>query len=130
MIPSGRALALVAAVTLIGFAPGAMAQSTGAAAASGEHALTSEQAAERFQQGESFERKRNLQAAFDAYADAGESGHPLAQKKLGDFYSEGNVAVARDYGTALKWYQKAREQGVDIPGPSTYPGYPIDRWTK
>lgn len=124
----GRALALAAAFGLSGFGPAAIAQSAGVAAVSSMPALTSPQAAERFRQGEHFEHKRDLRAAYDAYAEAGHAGHPMAQKKLGDFYNEGNVAVDRDYETALKWYQKARDQGVDIPAPSTYPGNRIDAW--
>jgi len=125
-----RALALAAVFGLFGFIPGAIAQSSGLTVVSGAPALTSQQAAERFRQGESFEHKRNVRAAFDAYTEAGEAGHPMAQKKLGDYYSEGNVAVIRDYETALKWYQKAREQGVDIPAPPSFPGFPIDRWSR
>ena len=84
----GPALALAVTCGMLGFAPGAIAQS------------------------------------------AGEAGHPMAQKKLGDFYSAGIVAVPRDYETALKWYQKAREQGVEIPAPPIYPGSPIDAWRR
>jgi TPR repeat protein len=30
--------------------------------------------------------------------------------------------VNRDYETSLRWYQRAREQGVEIPLPYAYPG--------
>ena len=126
----GHGLALAVACGMLGFAPGAIAQSAGVAIASAAPALTAEQAAERFRQAESFERRRDLRSAFEAYTEAGEAGHPMAQKKLGDFYSAGIVAVPRDYETALKWYQKAREQGVDIPAPPTYPAHPIDAWRR
>lgn len=89
-------------------------------------ALSPAQAALRLQQGETFERKHDLRSAFDAYTEAGEAGNGPAQKKLGDFYTSGNVAVDRDYETGLKWYSKAREQGIEIPKPLTYPGTPVD----
>ena len=110
-------LALGVACCLLGGGPAALAQGA---------SLTPYQAAQRFQQAESLEQKHDLYAAFEAYTEAGEAGHPMAQKKLGDFYSAGNVAVTRDYETALKWYQKARDQGVDVPVPLTHPATPID----
>ena len=42
-----------------------------------------------------------------------------ANRFVGDFYNAGNAVVQRDYETALKWYQKAREQGVKFPKPVT-----------
>ncbi len=85
-------------------------------------ALTPPQAAERFQEGLRLERGGDLQAAMTAYLAAGESGDGLAQKRLGDIYNTGNALVRRDYETALKWYQKARAQGIEIPKPITNPG--------
>lgn len=110
-------LALGAACCLLGGGPAALAQAG---------ALTPAQAAQRLQQGEAFESKHDLRSAFDAYTQAGEAGNGLAQRKLGDFYSSGNVAVDRNYETGLKWYSKAREQGIEIPKPFTYPGTPVD----
>ena len=63
------------------------------------------------------ERRGDHQAAFAAFLEAGEAGYGLAQRKLGQIYDKGNGVVQRDYQTALKWYQKAREQGVPIPKP-------------
>ncbi len=85
-------------------------------------AMTPAQAAERFQEGISLERKGDLQAAMTAYLAAGESGNGLAQKRLGDIYNTGNAVVQRDYETSLRWYQRARAQGVEIPKPITNPG--------
>lgn len=85
-------------------------------------ALTPVQAAERFQEGRKLERNGDLQAAMTAYLAAGEAGDGLAQKRLGDIYNTGNALVQRDYETALKWYQKARAQGIEIPKPITNPG--------
>lgn len=84
--------------------------------------LTPQQAAERFEEGRKFERGGDLRAAMQAYVAAGEAGHGLAQKRLGDIYNTGNAVVTRDYETALRWYQKARAQGIEIPKPITNPG--------
>jgi FimV-like protein len=85
-------------------------------------ALTPVQAAQRFEEGSKLERNGDFQAAMTAYLAAGEAGNGLAQKRLGDIYNTGNSIVRRDYETALKWYQKARAQGVEIPKPITNPG--------
>ena len=116
------ALVLAAACGLFYFASPVIAQGLSAGSSAG---LSAEQAAQRFHQAEVFERKHDLRSAFDADTEAGEAGHPLAQKKLGDLYSAGNAAVGRDYEIALKWYQKARDQGVDIPSPFSYPLTPV-----
>ncbi len=84
--------------------------------------MTPQQAEERFEEGRKLERSGDLRAAMQAYVAAGEAGHGLAQKRLGDIYNTGNAVVTRDYGTALLWYQKARAQGVEIPKPFTNPG--------
>ena len=84
--------------------------------------LTPEQAAERFQQGIKLEQGGDFKGALQAYTTAGEAGHGVAQKRLGDIYNTGNEVVVRDYETALRWYQKARAQGVEIPKPITNPG--------
>ena len=82
--------------------------------------LTPAQAAERYQQGLDAERNGDLKGAMAAILAAGEAGHGPAQKRLGDIYNTGNAVVQRDYETALRWYQKAREQGVEIPKPLTH----------
>ena len=84
--------------------------------------LTPAQAAERFEEGIKLERNGDLQAAMTAYVAAGDAGNGMAQKRLGDIYNTGNAVVRRDYETALKWYQKARAQGIEIPKPITNPG--------
>ncbi len=84
--------------------------------------LTPEQASERYQQGLKLEQGGDFKGALQAYTAAGEAGHGVAQKRLGDIYNTGNEAVVRDYETALRWYQKARAQGVEIPKPITNPG--------
>jgi TPR repeat protein len=80
------------------------------------------QADARYQEGVELERRGDLRAAVAAYQQAGESGHGMAQKKLGDFYGTGNDVIERDYETSLRWYERARQQGIEIPKPFTYPG--------
>ena len=76
----------------------------------------------RYDVGVALERAGHLPAAMQAYREAAESGHGLAQKRLGDIYGTGYGPVERDYVTSLRWYQRARDQGVDIPLPFSYPG--------
>jgi TPR repeat protein len=68
------------------------------------------------------QRRGELEAAIRAYHQAAENGHAPAQKKLGDMYGTGNSIVERDYETSLRWYQRARDQGVETPRPFKYPG--------
>ena len=123
-----QALIFAATAAGLGFGPSAFAQKAemivDVAAPPLAHPLSPQEAAERFNQGTVHERKKELRAAFIAYSEAGEAGNGQAQKKLGDFYSTGNVVVERDYETALKWYEKAREQGIEIPKPLVYPADP------
>ena len=82
--------------------------------------LTKAQQDERYREGLAHEAKGNDQAALTAYLDAGNSGHGQAQRKLGDIYGKGNKAVKRDYDASLRWYEKARAQGVEIPKPHVF----------
>jgi len=84
--------------------------------------LSREEAIRRYREGLAREQAGDERGAFEAYRDAAESGHGFAQRKLGEMYDKGNSAVARDYDTSLRWYQKAREQGVAIPKPHAYTG--------
>jgi pilus assembly protein FimV len=78
---------------------------------------TNAEAAKRYREGLGYERKGDHSGALKAFVEAAEGGHGLAQRKLGEIYDKGNSAVERDYQTSLKWYEKAREQGVPIPKP-------------
>jgi pilus assembly protein FimV len=71
----------------------------------------------RYREGLALESKGDDKAALQAFLDAGESGYGPAQRKLGEIYDKGNAAAPRDYENALKWYQRAREQGIEIPRP-------------
>lgn len=79
--------------------------------------LGPEESARRYREGLALERKGDQQGALRAYLEAGEAGHGLAQRRLGQIYDKGNTAVQRDYQESLRWYQKAREQGVEIEKP-------------
>ena len=71
----------------------------------------------RYREGLGLERRGDDKGALQAFLEAGESGYGPAQRKLGQIYDKGNSAVERDYATALIWYQRAREQGMEIPKP-------------
>jgi serine/threonine protein kinase len=47
----------------------------------------------------------------------GASGAPAGQaaKRLGDLYQKGGGGVSRDYAEALKYYEIARSNGIDVP---------------
>lgn len=76
-----------------------------------------EQAARLYEEGHALEHKGDHQGAFKAYLAAGEAGYGPAQLRLGQIYDKGSPAVKRDYQMSLRWYQKARDQGMDIPKP-------------
>lgn len=82
-------------------------------------ALGRDEAERRFREAVALEKRGDAKGAFRAYLEAGEGGHGLAQKRLGELYDKGTPAVPRDYETALRWYQKARDQGVAVPRPET-----------
>jgi len=79
--------------------------------------LGSEAAARRYREGLALERKGDEAGAFKAFLESGEAGYGLAQRKLGQIYDKGNSAVERDFQASVRWYQKAREQGVEIDKP-------------
>jgi pilus assembly protein FimV len=76
-----------------------------------------EAAARRYRDGLALERGGDDRGALTAFLEAGEGGYGPAQKRLGQIYDKGNSVVAHDYQASLKWYQKAREQGVQIDKP-------------
>ena len=78
-------------------------------------------AADRYGDARELERAGHWAEAVQAYHELAASGHGPAQKKLGDIYGSGQ-GVQRDYETSLRWYQRAREQGEEIPLPFSYPG--------
>ena len=79
-------------------------------------------AATRYGDARQYERAGYWAEAMQAYHEAAAGGHGPAQRRLGDIYGTGKGDVQRDYETSLRWYQRARQQGEDIPLPFTYPG--------
>ena len=79
--------------------------------------LGQEKAAKRYRDGEALELRGDHAGALAAFLEAGEGGYGPAQRKLGQIYDKGNAAAARDYQAALHWYQKARDQGVELDKP-------------
>jgi len=79
--------------------------------------LGREEAERRYLDGLAMERRGDDRGALQAFLEAGEAGHGLAQRHLGEIYGKGNRAAERDYEVSIRWYQKAREQGVEIPKP-------------
>jgi TPR repeat protein len=79
-------------------------------------------AADRYGDARELERAGQWAQAMQAYHELAASGHGPAQKKLGDIYGTGHGEVQRDYETSLRWYQRARDQGMEIPLPFSYPG--------
>lgn len=81
--------------------------------------LAPEDAARRYREGLAMEGRGDEKGALKAFLEAGESGHGPAQRRLGEIYDKGNSAVERDYESAIRWYQRARERGEQIPKPIT-----------
>ena len=77
------------------------------------------QAANRHAAGLLMERRGDQKGAFVAFLEAAERGYPPAQRRLGEIYDSGNSAVKRDYEESIRWYQKAREGGEQIPPPKS-----------
>lgn len=83
-------------------------------------AVSKQQQDQWYRDGLAHETKGNHQAALTAFLDAGNAGHGQAQKKLGDIYGKGSKAAKRDYDVSLRWYEKARAQGIEIPKPHAF----------
>ena len=77
--------------------------------------MSHEEGARRHAAGLALEHRGDHKSAFLAFTDAAEGGYPPAQRRLGEIYDLGNSAVKRDYEESIRWYQKAREGGEDIP---------------
>ncbi len=82
-----------------------------------KQAVSKDAGARKYQEGLDHERAGRDAEAFEAYLQAGEAGHGLAQLKIANIYDRGSKAVIRDYQSAIRWYEKARAQGVEIAKP-------------
>lgn len=85
--------------------------------------LGRQEAEARYREGLDLVMAHARRAALVAFHEAADSGHGMAQRKLGDLYGTGYDDVERDYETSLRWYLQARNQGIEIPNkPFRYPG--------
>ena len=100
-----------AAVAAVRPAPAAPAKPAVAPSPAGEDAIR------RYREGLALERKGDDGGALKAFLESGEAGYGVAQRKLGQIYDKGNSAVERDFQASVRWYQKAREQGIEIDKP-------------
>ena len=83
------------------------------------------EAARRHAAGLAMEHRGDDKGALVAFLAAAEEGYPPAQRRLGEIYDVGNSAVKRNYEESIRWYQKAREGGEDLPPQRSY-GTPYD----
>lgn len=82
-----------------------------------------ERAARLHAEGLAMERRDDDKGAFIAFDEAANGGYGPSQRKLGELYDHGTPAVPRDYELSIRWYDRARESGEDIPSPrSRLPG--------
>jgi TolA protein len=71
--------------------------------------------AELFQQAKTLEGEGRYAEAVRLYKQAGNGGHGPSSKRLGEIYLKGAKGVSRDYAESVRWYDKARQQGMEIP---------------
>jgi TPR repeat protein len=104
----------IVAFTLLATLPGLQAVHAQSMA---KAAVVDTEAARQHSVAQALEKRGDEQGAFTAYLAAAEQGHPPAQRRLGEIYDSGNSAVKRNYEESIRWYQKARENGEDVPPP-------------
>ena len=75
---------------------------------------------QRHVEGVTLAHRGDDQGAFIAFLDAAEHGYPPSQRRLGEIYDSGNSAVERNYEESIRWYQKAREGGEELPPQKNY----------
>jgi len=72
----------------------------------------------RYLAGVNAEKAGDMSFAIKAYIEAARIGHPLADLRLGQLYDRDNTkTLPRDLQESMTHYQKARDFGIDIPGP-------------
>jgi FimV-like protein len=75
-------------------------------------------AEQHYRAGVSLERSKDMFYAFTSYVEAAKLGHGLAQLRLGQLYDNDlSGFVRRDLQESLRWYERARDQGVRIRSP-------------
>ena len=96
----------------------------GCAQAPSRAPMAAEAGAQRHADGLALQKSGDEKAAFVAFLDAAEHGHAPAQRRLGEIYDTGNSAVQRDYVESIRWYEKAREGGEQLPAQPKVPHSP------
>jgi FimV-like protein len=73
-----------------------------------------------YQAGLAAEKAGDMQGAVKAYIASARLGHPLADLRLGQLYDKDtSKTLPRDLQESIVHYQKAREFGIDIKGPTS-----------
>jgi FimV-like protein len=74
---------------------------------------------ESYQVGLAAEKGGDMKGAVKAYIEAARFGHPLADLRLGQLYDkDASKTLSRDLQESITHYQKAREFGIEIKGPT------------
>ena len=77
-------------------------------------------AEQHYKAGLALERSKDMFYAFTSYVEAAKLGHGLAQLRLGQLYDNDlSGFVRRDLQESLRWYERARDQGVKIRSPGS-----------
>jgi len=73
----------------------------------------------RYEAGLAAEKGGDMKGAVNAYVEAARLGHPLADLRLGQLYDkDASKTLPRDLQESIRHYQKAREFGIEVKGPS------------
>jgi FimV-like protein len=73
----------------------------------------------RYQDGVTAEKAGDMKTAVPAYIESARLGHPLADLRLGQLYDkDASKTLPRDMQESIAHYQKAREFGIEIKGPT------------
>jgi len=73
----------------------------------------------RYQDGVAAEKAGDMKGAVKAYIESARLGHPLADLRLGQLYDKDlSKTLPRDLQQSISHYQKAREFGIEIKGPT------------
>ena len=81
-------------------------------------------AVHRHVEGLALAHRGDEKGAFIAFLEAAEGGYPPAQRRLGEIYDSGSAAVERNYEESIRWYEKARAGGEQLPLPKKVYGIP------
>jgi hypothetical protein len=83
-----------------------------------KQALKKHQAANKYDEGQGLDRKGDARGAYLAYVEAGNATG--ARRKGWERSTRRAARSSVDYAMALRWYEKARAQGIEVPKPHAY----------